>query len=102
MDQVKSSNLKFQLQQSPFSAVISLKKSFVKDKSGQILTPPKSKPDYLLHLESENQALTKVNVKKETENTSLAAENDKIQQENASIKIDLEQMRIDRDISDKT
>ena len=64
LDQVKASSLNFHLQQSPFSAVISIKKSFVKDKSGQILTPPpQSKPDDIIHLESENQALKKVNIK---------------------------------------
>ena len=42
LQQVTSSSLNFQLQLSPFSAVISLKKSFVKDKDGipKQLTPP--------------------------------------------------------------
>ena len=39
LNQIQASNLNFQLQISPFSAVISLKKSFVKDKSGTILFP---------------------------------------------------------------
>jgi hypothetical protein len=39
LNQVKASNLNFLVQQSPFSAVIHLKKSFVKDKTGQILMP---------------------------------------------------------------
>ena len=34
LTQIQDSNLNFQLQVSPFAAVISLKKSFVKDKSG--------------------------------------------------------------------
>ena len=39
LDQVKNSCLNFQIQVSPFSALISLKKSFVKDKSGNLLLP---------------------------------------------------------------
>ena len=37
LEQIQSSNLNFHLQVSPFSAVISLKKSLVKDKSGNLL-----------------------------------------------------------------
>ena len=40
IENVQSSNLNFQLQLSPFSACISLKKSFVKDTHGNILLPP--------------------------------------------------------------
>ena len=40
LDQIKSSNLNFQLSLSPFSAQISLKKSLVKDRSGSFLLPP--------------------------------------------------------------
>ena len=40
LDQIKSSNLNFQLSLSPFSAQISLKKSLVKDRSGNCLLPP--------------------------------------------------------------
>ena len=40
LNQIQSSNLNFQLQLSPFSAQISLKKSLVKDKSGTVLLPP--------------------------------------------------------------
>ena len=39
LEQVKNSSLNFQIQVSPFSALISLKKSFVKDKSGNLLLP---------------------------------------------------------------
>ena len=42
LDKIQSSNLNFQLQVSPFSAQISLKKSLVKDKSGNMLPPPDS------------------------------------------------------------
>ena len=40
IEQIQSSNLNFQLQMSPFSASISLKKSLIKDKFGNILFPP--------------------------------------------------------------
>ena len=40
LDQIKSSNLNFQLSLSPFSAQISWKKSLVKDRSGSFLLPP--------------------------------------------------------------
>ena len=39
LDQIKTSNLNFHLQMSPFSAIISMKKSPVKDKSGALLLP---------------------------------------------------------------
>ena len=39
LNQIKSSNLNYHLQQSPFAAVISLKKSLIKDKNGNPLTP---------------------------------------------------------------
>ena len=40
IDQIQSSNLNFQLHLSPFSAKISLKKSWVKDRTGALLLPP--------------------------------------------------------------
>ena len=39
LEQIKESNLNFYIQMSPFSASISIKKSFVKDKFGNILLP---------------------------------------------------------------
>lgn len=39
IDQVKKSSLNFQVQLSPFSALISLKKSFVSDRAGNPLQP---------------------------------------------------------------
>ena len=40
IQQVKSSNLNFRLEESPFSAVINLKKSIINDKLGNTLSPP--------------------------------------------------------------
>ena len=51
LDSVMSSQLNFNLQLSPFSAVISLKKSLIKAKSGNPLPPPSTT---LLKLRSEN------------------------------------------------
>ena len=63
LNQVKSSNLNYHLQQSPFSAFISLKKSFVKDRAGQLLTPSPTSVDLHDHsLKSEICALTEKNL----------------------------------------
>ena len=64
LDQIKNSNLNFHLQISPFSAVISLKKSPVKDRSGTpILTPqanlPPSTVTEIAELASKNLQLEK-------------------------------------------
>ena len=59
LNHVKSSNLNFQLQLSPFSALISLKKTLVKDQSGCSLLPPPSDSELLLKVELENQELVK-------------------------------------------
>ena len=40
LDGIQRSNLNFQLQVSPFSAQISLKKSLVRDRSGSVMLPP--------------------------------------------------------------
>ena len=39
LDQVKMSNLNFHIQHSPFSAIISIKSTFVKNKEGVSLNP---------------------------------------------------------------
>ena len=54
---VKSSNLNFHLQQSPFSAIISIKASFVKDKAGVSLFPNFRfhAPNSTINLETEDK-----------------------------------------------
>ena len=42
LEGIQMSNLNYQLQLTPFSALVSLKKSFVKDKSGKFLFPNKN------------------------------------------------------------
>ena len=44
LQQIQSSHLNFHLQVSPFSAVISLKKTFIRDRSGRLLLPPPQNP----------------------------------------------------------
>ena len=39
LEQIPNSSLNFHLQVSPFSSIISLKKSFIKDKSGNLILP---------------------------------------------------------------
>ena len=66
LDQIKNSCLNFHIQLSPFSAIISLKRSFTKDKSGNLLLPPISRVpvynevvDKNLNLEKDVAVLTK-------------------------------------------
>ena len=54
---VKASNLNFQIQQSPFSATISLRRSFIKDKLGNPLIPPPPNTDLFSSLSKDNQTL---------------------------------------------
>ena len=58
--QVKSSNLNFKIELSPFSAFISVKKSFIKDKSGNphILMSPHADSNLLHLLRKENLDLS--------------------------------------------
>ena len=72
LEQIQSSNLTFQLQLSPFSASISLKKSLIKDKNGNPLFPP---PE--LH-----QTLAEVpDCDIKPENNQLISENNLLKQE---------------------
>ena len=70
---VKSSNLNYRLEQSPYSAIISLKKTLLKDRSGNILKPQTSGESYASwqSLSSEKQALVYKNVELEKAFESL-------------------------------
>ena len=61
IDHIQNSNLNFHLQMSPFSAVISLKRSLIKDKFGSFLLPsivtPKSSKNEIAALASKNLML---------------------------------------------
>ena len=58
LEQIRNSKLNFQLQMSPFSAWISLKKSFIKNKDGTPITSvTKSNSDEILMLKDKNRSL---------------------------------------------
>ena len=59
LKKIRTSNLNFRIEQSPFSAIISLKKSLVKDKTGQMLKPPLPDSALLQKVQSDNQNLSK-------------------------------------------
>ena len=85
LKQVQDSNLNFQLKVSPFSAVISLKKSFIKDKHGNVQLPSsvqeKSVDNSQLQIDLANQDILRLtdekeklsDMVKEYEQTSLMA-----------------------------
>ena len=54
---VKGSNLHFHIQQTPFSAIISVKTSLIKDKIGKYPAPITQNPRINSDLEAENHAL---------------------------------------------
>ena len=63
LHRIRCSNLNFQLQISPFSAHVSLKKTFIRDKLGNMLPPSASvlpvDDKYLRNLEYQNKLLLK-------------------------------------------
>ena len=67
LHQVKCSNLNFKIDLSPFSAVISLKKSLVKDKSWISRLPPPIQTPPLHRLSEENQILSDKTLQQEKE-----------------------------------
>jgi hypothetical protein len=68
LEQIQSSNLNFQLQLSPFSASISLKKSFIRDKTGNLLLPQYPPAQHVDH-------------EVEHHNSLLASENDNLKEQ---------------------
>ena len=74
LNTVQSSNLNFCLQISPFAANISLKKSFLKDKSGNVLVPDHA---YTETTFDENIA-------------ALVSKNLRLEKQNSTLRMDLE------------
>ena len=74
LNNIQSSNLNFCLQLSPYSASISLRKSFLTDKSGKVVLP-----DHVFPAETSDDDIA-----------ALASKNFKLEQENSSLKKDLE------------
>ena len=78
LEQIQTSNLNFQLTLSPFSAAISLKKSFIKDKYGNILLPsPSTKviSQQEFNLQHDNAELVEKNEKLDQQNLQLQRTN---------------------------
>lgn len=71
---VKSSNLNFKIIQSPFSAIICLKKSLVKNKSGVPIISSIQDPDLTFQLKAENQDLIHQLSKLDNRNKSIKSE----------------------------
>ena len=74
LEQITTSNLNFHLQMSPFSALISLKKSPVKDKSGALLLPQAPIPSFSKTSEATIAALAAKNLQLEADLRSLRKE----------------------------
>ena len=69
LNHIQNSSLNYQLQLSPFSALVSIKKSFIKDKSGQTVLPPECfiTPAYKSELELRNESSRYEKLKQEFE-----------------------------------
>ena len=57
LSKIQSSNLHFKIEQYPFSAVISIKKSLIRDQAGNLLEPPPLDSILLIQAKTENQNL---------------------------------------------
>ena len=102
LELIQTSNLNFQLQISPFSASISIKKTLVKDKFGVELLPP---PTCLRPTSSpEYAALTAQNQKLESDLFSLSQSHEKVVDDCASAyrKIDFLQTQLQEKIMIKS
>jgi valyl-tRNA synthetase len=75
INQVVTSNLNFCLEQSPFSAVIHLKKTVIRNKSGTLLIPPPTLSVQLLQVQSDNYRQAQKIINLESIIKSLKSEN---------------------------
>ena len=73
-DQVVASNLNFCLEPSPFSAVIHLRKSVIRNKSGTLQFPPQPLSVQLLQVQSDNYRQAQKIIKLESVINSLKSE----------------------------
>ena len=78
INEIQRSGLNFQLQISPFSALISVKKSLIKDVSGKPLLPPKIKPDRSDFTSEQIEALVSKNIELEKELTLLRMKHEEV------------------------
>ena len=65
LSQVQTSNLNFRIELSPFSAVINIKKSLIRNKHGILATPPPPNLVVLQRVNSENLVLSHIIVQLE-------------------------------------
>ena len=84
LNQIQTSSLNYKLELSPFYAVISLKKSFIKDKSGNILHSQFYEPNHLQLGQTESQRLLDQNIRLQKQVDSL-----KIDYKNAADKCEV-------------
>ena len=95
LDKVKMSNLNFCIQMSPFSANISLKKSFIKDKSGAYILP--STATYLGHNNDQQyEIIWSQNQKLLMEINELKSVNKKLAEDLAVVKKELDSLETHR------
>ena len=90
IDNIKQSRLNFQLQQSPYSAIISLKKSFQKDKSGNFVIPADFKNCQGEVPSRQNQELHAEIERLTSLNTSYLEELEKVKLKLKNVELDLE------------
>ena len=86
INQVVASNLYFCLEQSPFSAVIHLKKSVIRNKSGTLLIPPPSPTVQLLQVQSDNYRQAQKIIKLESIINSFRS--DSVKSENTILELE--------------
>ena len=91
LNQVVSSNLNFHLEQSPFSAVIHLKKSVIRNQHGSHLIPPPSPSIKLLQVQSDNYRQAQKIVQLENSIKSLKTDSVKSSKSFKQLQEDLEQ-----------
>ena len=77
IQQVKMSNLNYHLQESPFSAIISLKKSFITNKYGQVIFQSSTDPSTNYY--KENVAYEELQLKIKQLESDLALVTEKLQ-----------------------
>ena len=88
INEIQRSGLNFQLQISPFSALISVKKSLIKDVSGKPLLPSKIKPDRSVVTSEQIEALVSKNIELEKELTLLRIKYEEVAKYAADVKVE--------------
>ena len=90
MSSDKSSHLNFHIQETPFAAIISIKKTLIRNKFGQFLNPPSLEASFEKSLKTENQELRDRVVKLESYASSLKSDLEKEVNGNKKKKVEFE------------